>query len=324
MKDYEAMENAAKKSGKINDVVVSVNGENVSLLTTYGLWLKKCYPDINAPEIESCLEYPNGFDFVYNFTQAVDGKVHYKSRVITLEFACLRPKTQWQTIRDELDRALQGQWRSFFFTDFPNFIWSGLFETELIPKTSYAEVKLKAVCDPFPTTVQGLAILDLAVLNTDALGWGGFVANYKAAEQTLLNIKHYNDVYCIKNGIQISLLERFGLMLRSGSPQIGKNEPYTMPVCVRGSDKVLDLTRALDGFVHFKHRTVTMQFLCCRPKQEWYKLQLDLEELLHGQWVRFGFKQSAGYWQGYCTVSCQRKVNGMIVTITALCNPYQL
>lgn len=146
--------------------------------------------------------------------------------------------------------------------------------------------------------------------------------NYKAAEQTLLDSTRYNDVYCIQGGGQTSLLERFGLMLQAGYPQIGKNEPYTMPVNVKGSEHVLDLTRSLDGFVHHKKRTITMQFLCCRPKSEWYKLQLDLERLLHGQWAWIGFKQSAGYWQGYCTVSCKRKTNGMIVTITALCNPY--
>lgn len=170
MRDYEAAELAAERNPRLTDVCINTSDGSVRLRSAHGLWLKKEGIDIGAPEVESLLEYPPGYDFIYSFTQAVDGNVHFKSRVITLEFVCLRPKDQWQTIRDELERVLQGQWRSFFLTDCPDLLWNGLFEVELTPGRYSADVKFKIVCDPFPVTAQGVAILDLAVLNADMLG----------------------------------------------------------------------------------------------------------------------------------------------------------
>lgn len=146
MRDYAAMEAAAKASGRFNDVVVLISGEQVSMMQGYGLWLKKEQPQINAPEVESLLEYPAGFDFVYNFTQAVDGYVHFKQREIRMSFVCDRPKAQWEYIRSELETALQGQWLEFWFSKTPEQRFTGLFEVELMPGDYMAAVDITVTC----------------------------------------------------------------------------------------------------------------------------------------------------------------------------------
>lgn len=146
MRDYTEAESAASASNRFNKVIVLLGAEKTNLLTSYGLWLKKGSPKISAPEVESLLEYPPGYDFVYNFTQAVDGKVHFKSRTVTMEFACLRPKNQWDSIRGELESALQGQWLEFYFSNSPDIHHTGLFEVELTPGTDIAVVTITVTC----------------------------------------------------------------------------------------------------------------------------------------------------------------------------------
>lgn len=146
MKNYAELEALAEKSGRFNDVLVRTGTETVSLRTAYGLWLKKEQPEIGAPEVESLLECPPGFDFVYNFTQAVDGKVHFKQRDIRMSFLCIRPKNQWESIRGELESALQGQWLEFYFSKSPDVHYQGLFEVELTPGTDSAAVEITVTC----------------------------------------------------------------------------------------------------------------------------------------------------------------------------------
>lgn len=146
MKNYTALEALAEKSGRFNDVLVRIGTETVSLRSAYGLWLKKAQPEIGAPEVEGLLEYPPGYDFVYNFTQAVDGKVHFNSRSVTMAFLCILPKNQWDSIRGELESALQGQWLEFYFSKTPDIRYIGLFEVELTPGTDSAEVTITVTC----------------------------------------------------------------------------------------------------------------------------------------------------------------------------------
>lgn len=146
MKDYAILESNAAKSGKYNDVVVTIGSTATSLRSTYGLWLKKGQPVINAPEVESLLECPAGFDFVYDLTQAVDGQVHYKKRVINMQFACIRPKAHWEHIRSQLETALQGQWLTFYFSKEAGKTYTGLFEVELTPGTHTATVDITVTC----------------------------------------------------------------------------------------------------------------------------------------------------------------------------------
>lgn len=143
--DYTTAEATAARSN-MNDVVVLVGTQQVSLRSSYGLWLKTGQPKISAPEVESLLEYPNGYDFVYNFTQAVDGQVHFKNRNVTMNLVCLRPKSQWDSIRGNLESALQGQWLEFWFSRYPDLHYKGLFEVELTPGDKTATVDISVTC----------------------------------------------------------------------------------------------------------------------------------------------------------------------------------
>lgn len=64
----------------------------------------------------------------------------------------------------------------------------------------------------------------------------------------------------------IHTLKDLGLYLKVGSPMISGAEPETMLVNVPGSDFVLDLSRALDGEVHYKQRTIKLELICKSPK----------------------------------------------------------
>lgn len=146
MIDYAEVESAAAARDRVNKVIVLLGSEKTNLLTSYGLWLKRGSPKISAPEVESLLEYPNGYDFVYNFTQAVDGQVHFKSRMVTMSLVCLRPKNQWDSIRGNLESALQGQWLEFWFTRYPDQHYRGLFEVDFTPGDKIATVDISATC----------------------------------------------------------------------------------------------------------------------------------------------------------------------------------
>lgn len=65
----------------------------------------------------------------------------------------------------------------------------------------------------------------------------------------------------------IHTLKDLGLYLKVGSPMISGAEPETMLVSVPGSDFILDLSRALDGEVHYKQRTIKMELLCKAKKE---------------------------------------------------------
>lgn len=117
------------------------------------------------------------------------------------------------------------------------------------------------------------------------------MANYEIAEAAMLASDRYNDMLILTDADSISLLEQFGLMLDAGYPQIGRAEALSMLVHVPGSGRPLDLSRSLDGRLHYTKRQITAQFSCFRPKAQWGKLQQILELLLHGQWIWFRFKK---------------------------------
>lgn len=148
MLDYLAVEKAAAQSPKIPKVFVQLDGEFKSLLTEYGLWLKKNGLDIGPPDVEGEQEYPPGYDMVLDFTQAVDGKVHFKKRAISIELVCLRPKAQWESIRSQLETALQGQWLKFYVSRDPDKAYQGQFEVELTPGDYTATVKISVTGAP--------------------------------------------------------------------------------------------------------------------------------------------------------------------------------
>lgn len=138
----------------------------------------------------------------------------------------------------------------------------------------------------------------------------------------ILQSGRYNDFYIMDGADDLSLLEEFGLLLNAGYPKIGKAEPISLLVNVPGASKPLNLSKSLDGKLHYKQRQITAEFSCFEPKANWDSIQLRLEKLLHGQWRWFRFRHSSTYWRGHLSVKMQRGQRKATVTISGICNPY--
>ncbi len=144
--NYNSLIAAAEKAGT-PDVLVELGGVFTSLRTEYGCWLKKDSTDIGSPEVEKKLEYPPGLDAILDMTQGLDGKVHFKQRTVSFEFAVLRPQNQWESIRSNLETVLQGQWLRLRLSNSTT-IREGLFTVELTPSTYTASVSISVTCAP--------------------------------------------------------------------------------------------------------------------------------------------------------------------------------
>lgn len=123
----------------------------------------------------------------------------------------------------------------------------------------------------------------------------------------------------------IHTLKDLGLYMKVGSPTISGAEPETMLVNVPGSDFMLDLSRALDGEVHYKQRTIKMELLCKAKKSQWSTIQSALENALQGRWLRCTFDEdSTWYWLGLWRVDVvERGRTEITFSIEGTCNPYK-
>lgn len=124
---------------------------------------------------------------------------------------------------------------------------------------------------------------------------------------------------------ELHTLHDLGLVFMVGSPLISGAEPDKKLVQVPGADFLLDLSRSVDGQVHYLQRTIKMEFKCIHPPSEWHKVQSELENALQGRWLRCIFDNDpANFWEGLWTVSPQtRDKHFETFTITGTCNPYK-
>ena len=101
--------------------------------------------------------------------------------------------------------------------------------------------------------------------------------DYAALEALAAQNPRMNDMRITTPKGTLSMRSDFGLWLKRGSPQIGKPETDSMLVEVPGADFLLDLTRSVDGSVHYKKRNISMDFVCDRPKTQWAYIRSRLE-----------------------------------------------
>lgn len=146
--------------------------------------------------------------------------------------------------------------------------------------------------------------------------------DYAALEAAAALNPRLNDVRVTTADGTLSLRSTFGLWLNKESPKVGKPETDSMLVEVPGADALLDLTRAIDGQVHYKKRSITMEFTCDRPKAQWAYLRSQLETLLQGQWLRFYFTRDGEVWAGQFDVELAPGEYRATVSITATCDPW--
>lgn len=146
---------------------------------------------------------------------------------------------------------------------------------------------------------------------------------YESLEVAAAHNPNLNDMRVLFGSETVSLRTRFGLWLNKGSPTIGKPETESNLVYVPGSDKVLNLTRALDGRVHYKQRTITAEFTVLRPKKQLDSIRHELETILQGQWLRFYFVQGGELWDGLFDVEITPGDHNATVSIKATCDPFR-
>jgi hypothetical protein len=122
-------------------------------------------------------------------------------------------------------------------------------------------------------------------------------------------------------------LNYWGLYLKKGSPSIGEAEPQTLFVDVPGRDGSLDLSAAIDGQIHYNDRTITVELVCTRPREEWAAIDEDLKAYLHGHRMNVTFDNDPEwYWTGRWSVGAlKRNTNGTAtIKITGTCSPYKI
>ena len=89
---------------------------------------------------------------------------------------------------------------------------------------------------------------------------------------------------------------------------------------------MLDLSKALDGKVHYKQRIIKMELLCKAPQKQWPVIQSKLENALQGQWLKCVFDEDPSwYWLGIWQVDVgERNRTSITYTITGTCNPHKI
>lgn len=146
---------------------------------------------------------------------------------------------------------------------------------------------------------------------------------YESLEDMAAHNPNLNDMRVLFGSETVSLRTRFGLWLNKGSPIIGKPETESNLVYVPGSDKVLNLTRALDGKVHYKQRTIAAEFTVLRTKKQLDSIRHELETILQGQWLRFYFVQGGELWDGLFDVEMTPGDYNATVSIKVTCDPFR-
>ena len=101
-------------------------------------------------------------------------------------------------------------------------------------------------------------------------------------------------------------------------------EVQSYTVEVPGRDGALDFTEALDGLVHYKNRTVTMEMQCFAEDEDYAALESKCRGLLHGRRMPIRFDSDPGYYfLGRLSVDWASGPNIDTATITAECDPYR-
>lgn len=121
------------------------------------------------------------------------------------------------------------------------------------------------------------------------------------------------------------LYKDFGLQICEGSPLIGGAEPENLLKWVPALDTPLDLSKSIDGKIHYKQRTITIEAVCKLPRKFWPAVQSTLENVLQGKWLACVFEDDPSWeWQGLWRVEPKdRELRTASYTITGTCAPYK-
>ncbi len=131
-------------------------------------------------------------------------------------------------------------------------------------------------------------------------------------------------------GVQLGdyhTLRDWGLYLVVGGTTVGEAEvDDSLLIKVPFGDRLLNLTKSIDGKVHYTQRKITITLKCVKPKRFWPSVQSALENALQGQWLRCIFDDDPSwYWEGLWKVAPQSRDRWEnVFVITGICNPYKV
>ena len=116
----------------------------------------------------------------------------------------------------------------------------------------------------------------------------------------------------------------WGLLLRS-RPQITPPAPKLKMISVPGSDRIIDLTQALTGEVHYEPRTISFEFVTGAPRETLANLHSDILTYMHGKTVKIIMDDDPNwYYTGRVTVGdLEADKRTATLTMTATVEPYK-
>ncbi len=106
---------------------------------------------------------------------------------------------------------------------------------------------------------------------------------------------------------------------------ISAPEIKSAKIPIPGTSHTINLTSALSGDVEYNERTITLKLISVADKDEYYNVQSELENYLHGQTFQIIFNVDPDYyWVGEVAVTnIERTWYGQIFTLTCTVDPYK-
>ncbi len=105
---------------------------------------------VAPPEIQSEKVVVPGMDGALDFTEALDGHVHYGMREFRARYRCIEPRDKWASIYSKLMNFLHGVSLQAVLDDDIGFYYIGRFEVNA-PDFEHGkwDVEIKGECDPW-------------------------------------------------------------------------------------------------------------------------------------------------------------------------------
>lgn len=106
---------------------------------------------ISPPDVQTYFIDVPGRDGSLDYTTALDGNVHYKSRQFKVTLKCVEKRAQLKSVYSNLLNFLHGKKIRAICDDESNFYWEGRFEVEA-PKwnnVGYWTIDVKGTVDPY-------------------------------------------------------------------------------------------------------------------------------------------------------------------------------
>lgn len=110
-----------------------------------------------------------------------------------------------------------------------------------------------------------------------------------------------------------------------GAARVAPPLPQILTQTVPGMDGLIDLTRSLDGFVHYEPTEFTGKYKCIKPREEWDSVVSEILNFLHGESANLYLDDTEkGHWEGRFYVSAiEYEKYTFIITITGSVDPYK-